>query len=124
MNRTGLGWSQRFEEFQQGLIAFGLNRDVVGVLRDRDVGTQDLHAFLGGQVPFGPEFVEHGRSVRTPAWAILRCVSPMRNKHHPIVVIHTCPLLCEGINDARHRDLLDAERELPSYCHVQVYFNV
>src|SRR6185437_8823871 len=87
MNCAGLGRRQRFEKLQEGLIVLGLNGDVVGM-------------FLGGDVPLGPELIEHRGSLVTSSRAILRRVRPMSYKQHPIAVIHNSPsslIICLSI---------------------------
>lgn len=75
MNRTGLGRSQWLEELQQGLIVFGLNGDVVGMLSDCDLVTEYLDTFLGSKIPLGPKFIQHGRPVFASSRTVFGCVS-------------------------------------------------
>ena len=88
MNATGLGRGQRLEKLQQGLMVFSPDSDVVGMFRDCHIGTQDLDSFLFGEIPLGPEFIEHGGAFFTSSRAILRCVSPMGYKQRSVAVHH------------------------------------
>jgi hypothetical protein len=88
MNATGLGQGQRLEKLQQGLMVFSPDSDVVGMFRDCHIGTQDLDSFLFGEIPLGPELIEHGGAFFTSSRATLRCVSPMGYKQRSVAVYH------------------------------------